>query len=221
MGLSEQWAKDDWSSGVPTQCALIGVQLRPDVLATPLAPAGVGTQLLRFNRCANVTTGPIRVEYPYTFLPPPLTQMTGVCDEVPVLPPAQRWSLVDLALYFAMLDRNDTRADGYVILGKGGIRTAQRAQRHQMAVAGQGVGRLRLHRDGWGRRRALIMAPGPPGAGPPGPPGPQGMPGQTGPLGATGQAEAWHSGVGPPPPGLGAPGDWYLDTATGQVYELT
>lgn len=220
VGLSEQWPRDDWSSGVPTQCALIGVQLRPDVLATPLAPAGVGTQLLRFNRCPHGGTGPIRVEYPYTFLPPPLTQMTGVCDEVPVLPPPLRWSLVDLALYFAMLDRNDTRADGYVILGKGGIRTAQRAQRHQMAVTGQGIGRLRLRRGTAHHRTPLLMAPMPAGAGPPGPPGPQGVPGQTGPAGATGQAEQWHSGVGPPPPGLGSPGDWYLDTSTGQVYEL-
>lgn len=149
VGLSAQWSKNDGSSGVPTQCALIGVQLRPDVLATPLAPAGVGTPLLRFNRCANATTGKVRVEYPYTFLPAPLTQMTGVCDEVPVVPAPLRWSLVDLALYLFMLDKNDTRADGYVILGKGGIRNAQRAQRHQSAVTGQGIGRSR-----WtGRRR--------------------------------------------------------------------
>lgn len=151
VGLSEQWPKDAWSTGVPTQGALIGVQLRPDVLATPLAPAGVGTQLLRFNRCANATTGPIRVEYPYTFLPPPLTQMMGVCDEVPFVPAPLRWSLVDLALYYAFFDKSDTRADGAVILGKGGIRNAQREQRHQMAVTGQGIGRSR-----WtGRRRAL------------------------------------------------------------------
>jgi len=28
----------------------------------------------------------------------------------------------------------------------------------------------------------------------------------------------WFFGVGPPPPGLGNPGDFYLDTSTGNVY---
>jgi hypothetical protein len=216
VGLSEQWSHNDWSSGVPTQCALIGVQLRPDVLATPLAPAGVGTQLLRFNRCANASTGPIRVEYPYTFLPMPLTQMTGVCDEVPVCPPTLRWSLVDLALYYAYFDKNDTRADGAVILGKGGLRFAQREQRHQMAVTGTGVGRLRTReyaRGAWSRGRPLYVT----ASGPAGVPGPQGIPGPPGPQG---QSTQWYSGVGPPSSTLGHSGDFYLDTATGDVYAL-
>lgn len=43
----------------------------------------------------------------------------------------------------------------------------------------------------------------------------------TGPPGATGQAEGWSSGSGAPAGGVGAVGDWYLDTTAGDVYEKT
>ena len=162
------------------------------------------------------------MEYAYTFLPPLLTQTTGVCDEVPLCPPTMRWTLVDLALYLFALDRNDTRADGYVIFGKNGLRAAQRESRHQMAVTGRGIGRIYPRgRRGVGRRGETRVI-GPSAAmGPPGTPGTQGLPGPPGPPGPTGQVEQWLSGTGPPAPGLGSPGDWYLDTLTGEVYELT
>ena len=54
-----------------------------------------------------------------------------------------------------------------------------------------------------------------------GPAGPTGATGPAGPTGATGQAEGWSSGSGAPAVGLGAVGDWYLDTASGDVYEKT
>jgi len=57
--------------------------------------------------------------------------------------------------------------------------------------------------------------------GPQGPQGIQGIQGIQGPTGATGQAEAWFSGSGAPAGGTGAVGDWYLDTASGDVYEKT
>lgn len=51
----------------------------------------------------------------------------------------------------------------------------------------------------WTKRATVVGATGPAGA-----------------QGATGQAEAWHSGSGVPSSGLGADGDWYLDTAGSQ-----
>jgi hypothetical protein len=49
--------------------------------------------------------------------------------------------------------------------------------------------------------------------------GSQGPAGPAGPAGPTGQAEAWHTGAGTPLGTLGAVGDLYLDTVTGNVYE--
>jgi hypothetical protein len=60
--------------------------------------------------------------------------------------------------------------------------------------------------------------------GPTGSQGPQGVQGPQGPqgnIGATGQAEAWYSGAAVPAAGLGAVGDWYLNTTTGDVSEKT
>ena len=62
-------------------------------------------------------------------------------------------------------------------------------------------------------------------AGPEGPQGPQGEPGDPGgPPGPQGEpGEKWFSGVGMPAGSLtdSLVGDWYLDTATGEVYEKT
>jgi hypothetical protein len=217
--LAEQWCRWDGASGVPSQCALVGVHSTPPADIPTLQSTAFGQTILRFNRCANVQTGPIRVEYAYTFLPPVLTQTTGVCDEVPLCPPTMRWTLVDLALYLFALDRNDTRADGYVIFGKNGLRAAQRESRHQMAVTGQGIGRIytRGRRGGWRGRAPLVIAP----SGAAGPVGPAGVAGPMGPAGPPGEAEGWYSGAGAPAPGLGAVGDWYLDETTGDVYEKT
>lgn len=140
--LAEQWPRDAWASGVPSQCALVGVNSTPAAGVPTLQTTSFGQTILRFNRCANAQTGPVRVEYAYTFLPPLLTQTTGVCDEVPLCPPTQRWTLVDLALYLLYFDKSDTRADGAVLFGKNGLRAAQRESRHQMAVAGQAIGRV-------------------------------------------------------------------------------
>ena len=83
---------------------------------------------------------------------------------------------------------------------------------------------------------ALIRGPegpqGPQGdAGPTGDTGPQGIQGIQGPkgdkgdTGATGSTGApgskWYSGAGVPAGGLATFGDWYLDTANGDVYEKT
>lgn len=69
----------------------------------------------------------------------------------------------------------------------------------------------------------IVTAEGPPG--PQGPQGPQGDPGPTGSVGDTGSAgvpgEQWYSGSGAPAGATGVVGDWYLDTATGDVYEKT
>jgi hypothetical protein len=46
-------------------------------------------------------------------------------------------------------------------------------------------------------------------------PGPQGPPGSAGPAGI---GSAWRQGVGSPGSGLGSNGDYYLDTATGDIY---
>jgi hypothetical protein len=60
-----------------------------------------------------------------------------------------------------------------------------------------------------------------------GPVGPQGETGAQGPQGIqgvqgpTGQAEAWHSGTSAPAGGLGAVGDWHLNTTSGDVSEKT
>lgn len=63
---------------------------------------------------------------------------------------------------------------------------------------------------------------GNPGAtGATGPQGPTGATGPQGPTGATGQAEQWLSGSGAPASATGNVGDWYLNTATGDVYEKT
>jgi hypothetical protein len=147
-GLAEHWPRDNSASGVPSQCALVGVHSTPPAQIPTLQTLSFGQTILRVNRCANAQTGPIRVEYAYTFLPPLLTQTTGVCDEVPLCPAPMRWTLVDLALYLFSLDRNDTRADGYVIFGKNGLRAAQREARHQMAVTGRGIGTLRRRSGG-------------------------------------------------------------------------
>jgi hypothetical protein len=51
--------------------------------------------------------------------------------------------------------------------------------------------------------------------------GPQGPAGAQGPQGPTGQAEGWYSGTGAPAGALGAVGDWYLNTTSGDVSEKT
>jgi len=71
--------------------------------------------------------------------------------------------------------------------------------------------------------------PGPPGpTGPAGPEGPAGPAGPTGPAGTPGTpgapgapGEKWFTGSGAPPGAVGAIGDWYLDSATGDFYEKT
>jgi len=71
--------------------------------------------------------------------------------------------------------------------------------------------------------------PGPTGPqGTTGPQGPQGVKGDTGAQGATGSqgpagtpGEVWFSGSGAPGGTTGAVNDWYLNTATGDVYEKT
>lgn len=76
-----------------------------------------------------------------------------------------------------------------------------------------------LQFDGSG---ALVLSPGTGAIGPSGPPGPAGDPG--GPPGAAGPAGAddlWHQGTGAPAGGLGAIGDFYLDTDNGDIYEKT
>jgi len=70
---------------------------------------------------------------------------------------------------------------------------------------------------------------GPTGAtgttGPQGPAGSTGATGATGPTGSTGAAgtpgEKWFSGSGAPAGATGIVGDWYLDTANGDIYEKT
>ena len=57
--------------------------------------------------------------------------------------------------------------------------------------------------------------------GPQGIQGTQGIQGIQGTQGPTGQAEAWYSGSGAPAAGTGVVGDWYLNTATGDVHEKT
>lgn len=52
-----------------------------------------------------------------------------------------------------------------------------------------------------------------------GPQGEQGITGATGPTGPAGTT--WHSGAGVPSGGLGANGDYYLDTSSGDVYTKT
>lgn len=151
LTLTDQWPRDEWSSGIPDQCAIIGVEADPSLLSQSLPQTAFGTRLIRFNRCPNAQTGQVRVEYSYSFLPPLLTQTSGACDEVPLAPPALRWTIVDLALYQMFFDMNDNRADGAVILGKQGIRFAQRELRHQMAVSGSGLGTIRPR----GRRDTL------------------------------------------------------------------
>lgn len=75
-------------------------------------------------------------------------------------------------------------------------------------------------------------AQGPAGAtgaqGPQGPGGPQGPQGAEGAAGATGEqgpagapGSVWRSGSGAPAGALGVVGDWYLNTANGDVYEKT
>lgn len=54
-----------------------------------------------------------------------------------------------------------------------------------------------------------------------GPTGSTGSQGPQGNPGPTGQAEAWFSGTGIPSGAVGVVGDWYLDTASGDVYEKT
>lgn len=57
-------------------------------------------------------------------------------------------------------------------------------------------------------------------SGPEGPSGPQGPQGDPGPTGATGAAgSVWREGTGAPSNGLGVNGDFYLDDATGDVYQ--
>lgn len=53
--------------------------------------------------------------------------------------------------------------------------------------------------------------------------GPQGDPGATGATGAAGARGAkWYSGAGAPGTIADSlPGDWYLDTVSGEVYNLT
>lgn len=65
---------------------------------------------------------------------------------------------------------------------------------------------------------SLVVAIGDAGGTPPGggEAGPAGPPGPQGPAGAAGSR--WFAGVGVPPNTGGADGDWYLDTATGDVY---
>jgi hypothetical protein len=56
-------------------------------------------------------------------------------------------------------------------------------------------------------------------AGPVGPQGPTGSPGSVGPIGAPGvNGAAWHTGQAGPEVALGAPGDYYLDTLSGDVF---
>jgi len=81
--------------------------------------------------------------------------------------------------------------------------------------------------DGWVEIEAVdgsIVASGPAGpAGAQGPAGPAGAQGDPGPAGAAGADGAdgavWRSGAGAPSNGLGADGDFYLDTDTGDVHE--
>jgi type VI secretion system secreted protein VgrG len=55
--------------------------------------------------------------------------------------------------------------------------------------------------------------------GPAGPRGAEGAPGERGEIGAPGQdGSTWFSGDGPPPSGLGKPGDFYLDQTSGDVH---
>ena len=62
----------------------------------------------------------------------------------------------------------------------------------------------------------LVIAQGPPGT-----PGPQGEQGEQGPPGPSYDGVAWWYGEGPPGTVVGSkPGDFYLDTTTGNIYKL-
>lgn len=54
----------------------------------------------------------------------------------------------------------------------------------------------------------------------PGPPGPQGQQGEQGPEGDN--VVGWFAGEGPPPPVIegAGPGDMYIDTLDGRLYQL-
>jgi hypothetical protein len=89
-----------------------------------------------------------------------------------------------------------------------------------------------LSRTGPAGPQGLPGAPGAPGAagmaGPPGPSGsvgpigPAGSPGPQGPQGLAGSSGTrWFSSTGPPPANLGALEDFYVDLATGDVWQQT
>lgn len=86
----------------------------------------------------------------------------------------------------------------------------------------------------WTSRATITGATGPTGAagangatgvtgaaGPTGAQGPTGAAGAQGPTGASGVVEQWHSGATAPANSLGSVGDWYFNTATGDIYEKT
>ena len=119
--------------------------------------AMVGESRVRFNRYGGSTSTELfRVEYEYVLRPPVLT---NAASEEPLVPLQHRSILVDLALYYLMIDKNDDRAQVFANDGRGGLTTMMIEQSARLAMPDGMYGKL-MPRSPRGRRAGVWRTTG-------------------------------------------------------------
>jgi hypothetical protein len=76
------------------------------VAGTPTSAALVGSQTVRFNRYRSQTTGPLRIEFPYIYMPSDMA-----LGGTPIIPAHHRRLLSTGAAYYILLDKSDSKSD--------------------------------------------------------------------------------------------------------------
>ncbi len=91
---------------------------------------------------SHYTEDPLRVEYPYIFLPNDL-----VAGETPILPRHYRRFLAVAAAALICLDKSDSKVDALGIESKAILRAMLREQNHHMTRMSQSFGRIKTRQE--------------------------------------------------------------------------
>jgi hypothetical protein len=103
-------------------------------IGIPNAFAFVSNSKVRFNRSPDTE---VKIEYDYLYKPADLTDSP---TEEPALPHEWRKLLVDIALFFILVDKNDNRADGVGLLARNHLLALAAENRHKRERMGKRAG---------------------------------------------------------------------------------
>lgn len=148
-GLLPYWLMRTEYDLAPDVMRLLSVNLNENNPNAPIAAQVVDENTISFEYSGlGEHNEAVRVEYEYLFRVPLLLNTT---NEEPTVPREWRRLIVDGALFFLFMDKNDNRTDGMGLLLIKGLRAMMRENHHKNAIQNSELGRLRPRQDQfWG-----------------------------------------------------------------------